>query len=123
VALCFPFFGALNDAITNKNTIPFTYSQNSYITQADANISCISVGHLAIVRCNINITSLPTGQVDKVIGTLGSTFVNNAYSIIPSQSGKGSIIFLVTNTGQVQISNLSGQEAKGFYRMMIPIFI
>lgn len=114
----------LNSNINTITTTDITYSQNSYVTSTGANIPLYAIGKIGIIRCNMEVASLPAGQTNKVIGAYsGKTFAMNTFVNIASQTGKGTILMAVSTDGKVSVSNLSGSDASGFYRMSIPLLL
>ena len=111
----------INDSLARSVTSAFTYSPNSYITSSGADISVWKMGAQGIVKANLDITSLASGNEDKTIGRIQGTLRTTAIHHIPSCTGKGTIIFIITAEGLVQLSNRSGAAASGLYRALIPV--
>ena len=106
--------------MTRSITPAFTYSQNSYITSSGADISIWKMGAQGIVKANLDITSLPSGNEYKTIGRIQGNLRTTIIHDIPSCTGKGTIILIITSEGLVQLTNISGAAASGLYRALIP---
>ena len=125
------YIGCNNDStggisLSSPTAITLTRTNNSYVNSTSFDrLKCYRIGNLAILYCNLQITtSLPSNSTFVKIGTISPAPKYDVNLIIPSQTSQAHVLLSINTSGEIQIWNGCGTATGvAFLRAMVPFIV